>query len=159
MDSSNSMMSFAFDLIDKGAIPDWILRPVIRYLCKVRLNSLPLADRNYDAHAIYKSDFVSSIKQLPSITAPGSTSKANSQHYEVSTAFVLSCLGPRAKYSACVWETEDANGKKKRLKTLAEAEDATLDSYCKRASLKDGMGILDLGCGMSREFSGQIMRI
>ncbi|KIJ49480.1 hypothetical protein M422DRAFT_27845 [Sphaerobolus stellatus SS14] len=148
MDSlSKAVENFGYNLLDKGLIPDWILRPVIRHLCKVRLNSLPLPEKGFTAHAGYKSQFVSSIRQLPSITAAGSTGKANEQHYEVSTEFMLSCLGPRAKYSACLWEAEDANGKKKKLKSLGEAEEAMMALYCLRASVKDGMEILDLGCG------------
>ena len=32
------------------------------------------------------------------------TDKANAQHYEVDTDFMLSCLGKRAKYSCCLFE-------------------------------------------------------
>lgn len=68
------------------------------------------------------------------------TDKANEQHYEVSTKFILSCLGPYAKYSSCLYPT----GKE----TLEEAEVLMLESYCKKVHLKDGLDILDLGCGM-----------
>jgi Mycolic acid cyclopropane synthetase len=152
MQGSNSMefllgklTEFGYNLIDKGAVPDWILRSAVRYLCKVRLASLPLPQSSYTSHAYYKSAFVSSLKSLPSITAPGSTSKANDQHYEVSTAFILSCLGPRAKYSACLWERDAPV--ESRVKTLAEAEEAIMNLYCARANLSDGMDVLDLGCG------------
>lgn len=67
------------------------------------------------------------------------TDTANKQHYEVDTDFMLSCLGKRAKYSCCLYET----GKE----TLDEAEEAMLASYCERAQLVDGQDILDLGCG------------
>ena len=66
--------------------------------------------------------------------------KANEQHYEVSTDFMMSCLGPRAKYSSCLY----LSGKE----SLAEAEDTMLESYCQKARLTDGMEVLDLGCGM-----------
>ncbi|KAF8585946.1 S-adenosyl-L-methionine-dependent methyltransferase [Ramaria rubella] len=146
---SNTLTRFGYDLIDKGTIPDWILRPAIRYLCRARLSSLPLPDSSFTAHTYYKSNFVSYLRSLPSITAPGSTTKANKQHYEVSTEFILSCLGPRAKYSACLWE-RDSPGEGQigtRIKRLAEAEEAVLELYCARATLKDGMDVLDLGCG------------
>ncbi|KAF8514160.1 S-adenosyl-L-methionine-dependent methyltransferase [Gautieria morchelliformis] len=139
------LTKFGYDLVDKGVVPDWILRSAVRYLCKVRLSSLPLPESSYTSHAHYKSAFVSSLKSLPSITAPGSTRKANDQHYEVSTAFILSCLGPRAKYSACLWERDGPD--ESRVKTLAEAEEAIMDLYCARANLSDGMDVLDLGCG------------
>lgn len=59
---------------------------------------------------------------------------------QVSTKFMLSTLGPRAKYSSCLYPT----GKE----TLAQAEECMLESYCGKAQLRDGMEILDLGCGM-----------
>lgn len=58
---------------------------------------------------------------------------------KVSTDFILSCLGPFTKYSACLYPT----GKE----TLEEAEILMLDKYCERAELKDGQDVLDLGCG------------
>ena len=67
------------------------------------------------------------------------TDKANTQHYEVSTNVLQACLGPRMKYSCCLYPT----GKE----TLAQAEVAMLELYVERAGLKDGMTILDLGCG------------
>lgn len=46
-------------------------------------------------------------------------------------------LGPRMKYSACLYE--------KGNETLGEAEVAMLELYVQRAELKDGMRILDMG--------------
>ncbi|KIJ04747.1 hypothetical protein PAXINDRAFT_94351, partial [Paxillus involutus ATCC 200175] len=57
----------------------------------------------------------------------------------VSTRFILSCLGPYAKYSSCLYPTGN--------ETLEEAEVLMLESYCEKAQLKDGMAVLDLGCG------------
>jgi len=67
------------------------------------------------------------------------TLKANEQHYEVGTGVLQGMLGPRMKYSSCLYPT----GKE----TLAEAEEKMLASYIERAELKDGMSVLDLGCG------------
>jgi cyclopropane fatty-acyl-phospholipid synthase-like methyltransferase len=67
------------------------------------------------------------------------TDKANEQHYEVDTDFMLSCMGKRAKYSCCLFES----GKE----SLDEAEEAMLESYCVKAQLQDGQDVLDLGCG------------
>lgn len=63
------------------------------------------------------------------------------QHYEVSTAFIMSCLGPHMKYSSCLFPT----GKE----TLEEAEVLMFEDYCKKAKLEDGMDVLDLGCVIS----------
>ncbi|TWU77493.1 hypothetical protein ED733_007140 [Metarhizium rileyi] len=67
------------------------------------------------------------------------TDTANKQHYEVGTGVLAACLGPRMKYSCCLYPQGD--------ETLAEAETAMLKSYIDKADLKDGMEILDLGCG------------
>lgn len=65
------------------------------------------------------------------------TAAANSQHYEVGTGVLQACLGPRMKYSACLYP--------KGSETLGQAEIAMLESYVVKAELKDGMRILDLG--------------
>jgi cation-transporting ATPase 13A2 len=65
------------------------------------------------------------------------TAAANDQHYEVGTGVLAACLGPRMKYSCCLYP----NGGE----TLAQAEYAMLESYVEKAELKDGMRILDLG--------------
>jgi cyclopropane-fatty-acyl-phospholipid synthase len=67
------------------------------------------------------------------------TDAANTQHYEVPAAFFHAHLGPRLKYSCCLYQT----GRE----TLAQAEEAMLKLYAERARLGDGQRILDLGCG------------
>jgi cyclopropane-fatty-acyl-phospholipid synthase len=67
------------------------------------------------------------------------TKAANDQHYEVPSAFFQACLGPRLKYSSCLYRT----GKE----TLGEAEVIALDETCRHAQLADGQAILELGCG------------
>lgn len=65
------------------------------------------------------------------------TASANKQHYEVGTGVYVNTLGPRMKYSSCLYP--------KGTETLGEAEVAMLRAYVERAELKDGMRILDLG--------------
>lgn len=65
------------------------------------------------------------------------TTKANEQHYEVGTGVLKACLGPRMKYSCCLYP----GGRE----TLGEAEVKMLDLYVERARLEDGMSVLDLG--------------
>jgi cyclopropane-fatty-acyl-phospholipid synthase len=65
--------------------------------------------------------------------------KANEQHYELPAAFLELILGPRMKYSGCLW-TDGVSD-------LAGAEEAMLALTCDRAQVRDGMRILDLGCG------------
>ena len=66
------------------------------------------------------------------------TKSANEQHYEVGTGVLQACLGPRMKYSCCLYPTGT--------ETLGQAEIAMLELYVERAELEDGMRILDLGC-------------
>lgn len=61
--------------------------------------------------------------------------------HQVSTKFMLSTLGPHAKYSACLYPTGT--------ETLAQAEEYMLESYCEKAKLRDGQEVLDLGCGIA----------
>jgi len=67
------------------------------------------------------------------------TGAANSQHYELPEAFFGLVLGPRRKYSSCLY-TPAAT-------TLAQAEEAALAQTCAHAELADGQTILELGCG------------
>lgn len=65
--------------------------------------------------------------------------EANEQHYELPPAFFELALGPRRKYSSCLYPAPDT--------TLAEAEVAALQETCAHAALADGQSILELGCG------------
>ena len=64
---------------------------------------------------------------------------ANAQHYEIPDEFFGLCLGPQRKYSCCYYPTPDTS--------LADAETFALSATCERAGLRDGMDILELGCG------------
>lgn len=62
---------------------------------------------------------------------------ANEQHYEIGTGVLKACLGPRMKYSCCLYPTGT--------ETLGQAEVAMLEAYVEKAALRDGLSILDLG--------------
>lgn len=74
------------------------------------------------------------------------TATANEQHYEVGTGVLANCLGPRMKYSCCLYP--------KGTETLAQAEIAMLESYVEKAQLQDGMRIFDLGYVQSQMLRG-----
>jgi cation-transporting ATPase 13A3/4/5 len=65
------------------------------------------------------------------------TKKANEQHYEVGTGVLSACLGPRMKYSCCLYPSGT--------ESLEQAEVSMLESYIEKAGLRDGQTILDLG--------------
>lgn len=115
-------------LLKKNLLPDWLLRLGIRRLLAQRLRE---ETARYDRAA-----YVADLKTRP---LAEQTAAANEQHYEVPTPFYQFCLGPRLKYSGCLYPT----GRE----TLAAAEEHMLALYAERAQLADGQDILELGCG------------
>jgi cyclopropane-fatty-acyl-phospholipid synthase len=67
------------------------------------------------------------------------TGDANAQHYEIPPEFFALILGPRRKYSCCLY--------KGAADTLPMAEDLALAETAIHADLADGQDILELGCG------------
>ena len=64
---------------------------------------------------------------------------ANRQHYELPSDFFDLVLGPRRKYSCCLYPDGT--------RSLASAELAALTETVAHADLADGQDILELGCG------------
>jgi len=123
------MKSVLIHLAERGRLPDGLLRFGIRRLLRKRLRTL--ADHPVDTEMF--------LRELARSPIAIDTDEANRQHYEVPTRFFLQVLGPRMKYSSCVWP--------EGVDSLANAENAMLDLTCKRAEIVDGMDILELGCG------------
>ncbi|KAL9107563.1 MAG: hypothetical protein Q9227_007563 [Pyrenula ochraceoflavens] len=106
----------------------------IRRQLQQRLNEIKSVSLE-EAYA-RKMRYVEALKTRPIAIETGT---ANQQHYEVGTGVYLATLGPRMKYSSCLYPTGG--------ETLAQAEVAMLQSYVEKAGLKDGQTVLDLGCG------------
>ena len=122
------------DLCERGLVPDFLTRYGIRKLCEQRLRDEHDADLDRaDAR------FRTLLSELRSSPIAIETAAANEQHYEVPTRFFELSLGKRLKYSGCYYPDGD--------ETLDEAEEKMLALYGERAELKDGMRILELGCG------------
>lgn len=122
------------ELAEKGWIPEFLIRKGIRNLLQRRLNTEWKGTE--EATQIAQQDFFARLKASP-IALRTTDSKA--QHYEVPTEFFLKALGPRLKYSSCYYDLG--------MRGLAQAEERMLDLTCHRAGLKNGMKILELGCG------------
>ncbi len=121
-------------LLDRGLIPDPVLRAGIRRRLRQRIA------RELRGGTDAVSDrFRAFIGELSRAPLAIHTREANRQHYELPPDFFRLCLGPRLKYSGAFWP--DGVG------SLAAAEDAMLDLTCRRADLSDGLRILELGCG------------
>ncbi|MBT3346681.1 MAG: class I SAM-dependent methyltransferase [Gemmatimonadetes bacterium] len=125
-------MKTAFDLVERGWVPDVAVRAGIRELVRRRRRSLhsDLPPTAIDA------DFAAKLRQSPVAVA---TAEANEQHYEVPAPFFEKVLGTHLKYSCCYYPNGD--------ETLDQAETAMLELTCERADLVDGQKILELGCG------------
>ncbi|KAJ7212259.1 S-adenosyl-L-methionine-dependent methyltransferase [Mycena pura] len=132
---SDALLQIGYRWLDRGLVPDFVIRLAIRALLRQRLREIN--------HGSFEVNFAAKMKWIEDVRARVQiaelTEKANEQHYEVPTKFILSTLGPFAKYSSSLYPT----GKE----TLAEAEVLMLESYCEKAQLKDGQDVLDLGCG------------
>lgn len=121
-------------ILDGGYLPHTIIRLGIRQQLRDRLAAIGI--RSLDDAYEAKMAYIERLRTQPMAIA---TDIANKQHYEVGTGVLNACLGPRMKYSSCLYPRGD--------ETLAEAEVAMLWSYIDKADLRDGMSILDLGCG------------
>ena len=119
---------------EQGRVPDAMIRAGIRRLCRQRLKDVEASD--IEASARRLQEFVAMMDQGPVAPVP---ELANEQHYEVPAAFFDTVLGPHRKYSCSHWNDSTAS--------LEQAEEAALQITCERAGIRDGMSVLDLGCG------------
>jgi cyclopropane-fatty-acyl-phospholipid synthase len=121
-------------LAELGLLPDALVRLGILRLCAQRLREERAGGQAQEA-----ARFALRLAELRTGPLAVHTEAANAQHYELPTAFFELCLGPRLKYSACLYLRGD--------ESLAAAEEAMLALYGRRAELADGQDILELGCG------------
>ena len=128
------LMNSVVQAMENGLLPDPAVRFGIRRLCRDRLKSLTgpsLEEEQARANA-----YSDTLKKSPIAVH---TKEANDQHYELPPEFFTLVLGRNRKYSSAFW-SEDC-------KDLDSAEDEALATTIERAELKDGMNILELGCG------------
>lgn len=121
-------------LLEKNILPDALVRFGIRRLLAEReqQETAPTPD----AQKKRLEDFIALLRSSPIAI---NTADANTQHYEVPSEYYLATLGPRLKYSSCLYDTG--------ARDLPSAEIAMLELTCRRAGIADGQRILDLGCG------------
>ena len=125
----NALTPIAIRLAETAPIPDVIRRAGIEALVSAARRRLETGD--LDEEARFALDMAA--RPIAEFTAA-----ANAQHYEVPAEFYRHVLGPRFKYSCCLFDGAA---------TLAEAEEAALAETCRHADLRDGQDILELGCG------------
>lgn len=117
-----------------GLLPDPLLRVGSRWGARAR-QTRELRG-GVEAQDGRLNDLLAHMRSGPIAELP---EKANEQHYELPPRFFELILGPRRKYSGCLWAPGVGD--------LADAEEAMLALSCARAEVEDGMTILDLGCG------------
>jgi len=127
-------MSLLIDLMEQGLLPDSVIRRGLRRLLKIRLRDEYHGDTEVERHR--QRDFFDQLRQSPLAVV---TDASNEQHHELPPDFFSLVLGPRRKYSCCLYPIG--------VYGIAAAEEAMLALTCRRAGIADGMDILELGCG------------
>ncbi len=127
-------LSLSMQLLERGWLPDFLVRFGIRRLLKSRLEEEDRGNAESQQAHLMKL-----IEGLRSSAVAIHTQEANFQHYEVPSCFFKRVLGPHLKYSSCYFR----NGND----TLGQAESEMLQLTCERAELMDGQRVLELGCG------------
>ncbi|WP_394760833.1 SAM-dependent methyltransferase [Phenylobacterium sp.] len=124
-----SLVSNTLTAFEGAPLPDPVRKAAIQILVSGARRQA--AQAGPDADAAF-------ARQMAERPIAEHTDAANEQHYEVPAEFFLNCLGPRLKYSSCLYAPGD---------TLGQAEDRALTETVAHADLRDGQQILELGCG------------
>jgi cyclopropane-fatty-acyl-phospholipid synthase len=119
----------AIRAVEATPLPDSVTRAGVEFLVGTRRRSLASARDNDAAFARAMADH----------PIAEHTDTANEQHYELPPRFFELTLGPRRKYSCCLYPTGH--------EALDEAERLALKETVAHAGLVDGQTILELGCG------------
>jgi cyclopropane-fatty-acyl-phospholipid synthase len=125
-----SMIERTIRAAETAPLPDFVLRHGVSFL--VDRTRRMLADRDPG----FEARFAAEMDRFP---IAEHASAANEQHYEVPAEFFALVLGPRRKYSSCLYESG--------ADTLQEAEIRALAETVEHAQLEDGQSVLELGCG------------
>jgi cyclopropane-fatty-acyl-phospholipid synthase len=125
-----NMIAAATRFAELAPLPDSFSLMAIDFLCGRTARKLRVADPGAEARFAAEMDTFSIALH---------TDAANEQHYELPAEFFTLTLGPRRKYSSCLY----TDG----VQSLAGAEIKALEETAAHADLHDGQRILELGCG------------
>lgn len=123
------LIETAIRAVEATPLPDPVTRAGVNFLVGMRRRSL----------TDIPPDEASFARGMIDHPIAEHTNTANEQHYELPPRFFDLMLGPRRKYSCCLYPTGT--------ETLAEAELLALEETVAHANLADGQTILELGCG------------
>jgi len=124
-----NLTAAATGAVERLPLPDGITRAGIALLVGQTGRKLRRASPDADR------EFAAAMDARPIALHPD---LANTQHYELPPEFFALVLGPRRKYSCCLYGPGD---------DLAAAEERALAETAEHAGLADGQRILELGCG------------
>ena len=124
-----TLLPHAIRAVERTPLPDRATRAGVQALCAMRRRSLVGAPPN-------EAEFAAAMAAFP---IAEHADAANAQHYELPPEFFAATLGPRRKYSCCLYPA----GRE----TLVEAEVLALEETVVHAGLGDGQDVLELGCG------------
>ncbi len=124
-----SLLAAATGAFERLPLPDALRRAGIGFLVERTRRRLDTSD------PLAEPAFAEAMAAHPIAVRPDA---ANAQHYELPPEFFALILGPRRKYSSCLYDGS---------LTLAGAEERALDATVHHARLEDGQRILELGCG------------
>jgi cyclopropane-fatty-acyl-phospholipid synthase len=92
-----------------------------------------------DNHVRSRTWFLGALRAaLCNLQKPSRAFTVGRHHYDIGNALYRCMLGERMIYSCGYWE---------RAATLDEAQEAKLDLVCRKLGLRQGMRVLDVGCG------------
>ncbi len=128
------IFNFTQGLLERNLIPDPIIRWGIRGLLKDKL-----VEENKLKSQFGDQQKTKLIEFLKSSPIAVNTKEANEQHYELPTEFFQLVMGKHMKYSSGFW--------KEGVTDFDTSEEDMLELTVQRAELKDGMAVLELGCG------------
>jgi cyclopropane-fatty-acyl-phospholipid synthase len=124
-----SLVAASIRLLQDAPFPDAVTRPAIARLVSGARRRLALEPPSTEAA------FARAMTMRP---IAEHAEAANAQHYELPAEFFRLVLGPRLKYSSCLYAGDE---------TLAQAEVRALTETTAHADLQDGQTVLELGCG------------
>ena len=125
-----SLVASSLQRLQDAPFPDFVTRPAIAQM-------VAAARRRLARGAA--PDEASFAGEMAARAIAEHTEAANAQHYELPAEFFRIVLGPRLKYSCCLYGP--------MTRSLEAAEKLALAETAAHADLCDGQTILELGCG------------
>lgn len=134
------MLNWLIDkyLTSSVKIPGFLLQPLLNAL--ISLDNLILRVFGYNTSGPGPEE----TKELAE-----KSSELMAVHYDIPRAMFENVLGDSMKYSMGLWE--------RGARALEEAQEAMLADLCKKADIRDGQTILDIGCGFG-SFASYVLR-